>query len=66
MVQEKLIEEFLKGYKLERIVLNKVFELNKKYNILAEQTEEVARNVFWKFKRCEWNNTFNYRRKKLY
>lgn len=61
MVQEKLIEEFLKGYKLERMVLNKVFELNKKYNILVEQTEEVARNVFWKFKKYEWTNTFNYR-----
>lgn len=59
-IQEKLIEEYLKDYKLEKKVLYKIFDLNKKYNSLAEQTEDIARNVHWKLKTFEWENLFNY------
>lgn len=59
-VQEKLIKEYLKEYKLEDSTLEKVFDLNRKYNTLAEQGEEVARNVSWSLKNLEWNNLFNY------
>lgn len=59
-VQEKLIKEYLKDYKLEDDALEKVLDLNRKYNVLAEQNEEVGRNVNWKLKNLEWNNLFNY------
>ena len=59
-VQEKLIKEYLKDYKLEDDAIDKVLDLNRKYNTLAEQNEEVGRNVNWKLKNLEWNNLFNY------
>jgi len=59
-VQEKLIKEYLKDYKLEDEAIDKVLDLNRKYNTLAEQNEEVGRNVSWKLKNLEWNNLFNY------
>jgi DNA repair exonuclease SbcCD ATPase subunit len=37
-----------------------VFEINKKYNNLAEKEEDVIRNVNWKLKSLEWDNLFNY------
>ena len=58
--QEKLITEYLKDYKLNETVLQKVFEFNRKYNTLAEQSDDIARNVHWKLKNVEWNNLFNY------
>lgn len=59
-VQEKLIAEYLKDYNLDKNSLDKVLELNRKYNTLAEQDEEVGRNVRWSVKGIRWNNTFNY------
>jgi DNA repair exonuclease SbcCD nuclease subunit len=59
-VQEKLIGEYLKDYEIEEEALQKVFELNNKYNALAEESEEVSRNVKWRLKRLEWDNLFNY------
>ena len=59
-VQEQLIEEFLVNYKVEREILDKVFEINKKYNTEVEAKEEVARNVNWNVKSIEWDNLFNY------
>ncbi len=59
-VQEKHIKNYLSDIELEPDVIEKVLEHNKKYNTLAEQGEEVSRNVIWKIKRAEWNNLFNY------
>lgn len=59
-VQEKLIKEYLKDFKLKEESLEKVLDLNRKYNTLAEQNEEVGRNVNWKLKSLTWNNLFNY------
>ena len=59
-VQEEIMEEFLKDYQVEPETLEEIFSLNRKYNIAAEQTEEVARNVKWKLKRFKWDNLFNY------
>jgi DNA repair exonuclease SbcCD ATPase subunit/DNA repair exonuclease SbcCD nuclease subunit len=59
-VQEKFIIEYLKDYKPSDAVLTKIFEFNKKYNAVAEQTDDIARNVNWKFRKVEWNNLFNY------
>ena len=59
-VQEGLIEEYIKDFQVEDDVLQKVYDLNKKYNTLVEEEEEVSRNVNWKLKRIEWDNLFNY------
>ena len=59
-VQEEFIGEYLKDYEAEKDVLNKVFELNRKYNTIAEENEEVSRNINWKINKFEWDNIFNY------
>jgi len=62
-VQEKYIKNYLSDMELEPSVLEKVLEHNQKYNTLAEQGEEVSRNVIWKIKKAEWDNLFNYSEK---
>ena len=59
-VQETLIEEYLKDYNLTEEQLENVFKLNKKYNTVVEDSEEVQRNVNWKLSRVDWDNLFNY------
>ena len=59
-VQEEFIREYLKDYEAEEDVLEKVFEINRKFNTLAEQDEEVTRNIKWKLNKFEWSNLFNY------
>ncbi len=59
-VQEELIQEYLIGYQPSEKTLKKVYEINKKYNNLIEQEEDIRRNINWKIKRLEWDNLFNY------
>ena len=59
-VQEELIDEYLKDFCPEDAVLKKVYDANRKYNSLAEQQEDVIRNVNWRLKKVEWDNLFNY------
>jgi DNA repair exonuclease SbcCD ATPase subunit/DNA repair exonuclease SbcCD nuclease subunit len=59
-IQENLIREFVKEYNPEEEVIQKIFELNRKYCAEVETAEEVARNVNWSIKSFEWDNLFNY------
>ena len=59
-VQEELIDEYLKDYEATPDTLERVFALNRKYNTMAEEEEEVSRNVNWSLKSFEWDNLFNY------
>ena len=59
-VQEQLIEEFLIDYQPSDETLKKVYEMNKKYNAIIENEEDVKRNINWRLKRIEWDNLFNY------
>ena len=59
-VQEDLIAKYLKDYEADQETLDKVFDLNRKYNTLAEESEEVSRNIKWKINSFEWDNLFNY------
>lgn len=59
-VQNKLIREFLKDYELDEDSLKRVEELNKKYNTIAEQEEEISRNINWIVNKLDWSNLFNY------
>lgn len=59
-VQEKLIKNYLKDFKADEKVIDKVLELNKKFSASLEESEEVLRNINWKLKSLEWDNLFNY------
>ncbi len=59
-VQEELIEEYLTDYEVEEDTLKNVCKLNKKYNTMAEQEEEISRNINWRLEKFSWNNLFNY------
>ena len=59
-VQEKLIKEYLKDYEVEENLMDKVLSLNSKYNKIAEDNEEISRNVNWKLRSLEFDNLFNY------
>jgi DNA repair exonuclease SbcCD nuclease subunit len=60
-VQEKLIREYIADYEVDDELVERILTLNKKYNQLAEQEEEVSRNINWKLKSIKWDNLFNYK-----
>ena len=49
-IQEELIAEYLKDYQVSSDTLEKVYELNRTYNKIIEETEEISRNVNWRLK----------------
>ena len=59
-IQEELIDEYLKDYQATSETMEKVYELNRTYNKIIEEKEEIARNVNWKLKSFEFDNLFNY------
>jgi len=59
-VQEDLIEQFLEAYEVDKETLDRVYQMNKRYNTSAEEDEEVSRNINWRLKNLEWSNLFNY------
>ena len=60
VVQERLIRDYLKDFKAEEEVINKVLELNKKFSSAVEEGEDINRNVRWTLKELEWDYLFNY------
>ena len=59
-VQEELIDEYLVDFEVPDQTIEKVYELNQKYNKIVEDTEDVSRNVNWKLTGFEFDNLFNY------
>mgnify|MGYP003117496135 CR=1 FL=1 len=59
-VQERYIREYLKDYDLNEDLMRQVLDLNTKYNIEVEKSEEVRRNVKWNIKEMQFSNLFNY------
>jgi DNA repair exonuclease SbcCD ATPase subunit/predicted phosphodiesterase len=59
-VQERLIREYLKEYEPDAKTLEKVFQLNSKYDSHVNGDEAGLRNVEWSLKSMEWDNLFNY------
>ena len=59
-VQEELLAEYLKDYQVTDEILQSVCDLNRKYNTMVEEEEEVRRNVNWRLEKLEWDNLFNY------
>ena len=60
VVQEELIEEYLKEYEVEDILLEEVHTINAYYNRIVEEEEEITRNVNWKLGKFKFDNLFNY------
>ncbi len=59
-VQEKLFRKFFERLKLKDPVLNRICELNKKYDSAIRQEEEVIRNVQYKLGMMTWDNILSY------
>jgi len=59
-VVEALIKEYLKDYEITEELLQKIYELNRKYTSIVEENEEVSRNINWNIKNLWWDNLFNY------
>ena len=59
-VQEKLMTGYLKDFSLSEEMLQRIFEINNRYNIQIQSIEEVGRNIDWKLKSIAWDNLFNY------
>ena len=59
-VQEELIDEYLVDFEVPSETLEKVYELNEKYNKIVEDTEDVSRNINWRLNSFEFDNLFNY------
>lgn len=59
-IQEKLIREYLTDYEVEEDLMTRVLNLNLRYNKIAEEKEEISRNVNWRLRSLEWDNLFNY------
>jgi len=59
-IQEELIDEYLKDYQVDSPTMEKVYELNRKYKKMVEDSEDVSRNVNWKLTNFEFDNLFNY------
>ena len=59
-VQERLIREYLKEYKPDAKTLEKVFQLNSRYDTQVNGEDAGLRNVEWSLKKMQWGNLFNY------
>jgi len=59
-IQEELIKEYLKDFEVDGDLMKRVLDLNLKYNKIAEENEEVSRNINWRLRSIEWDNLFNY------
>ncbi len=59
-IQESLIKGYLKDYEPDDELMKRILDLNLKYNKLAEEDEEVSRNVSWRLRKLEFDNLFNY------
>jgi len=60
-VQQQLIKEFLASENLTEEQMQQVLDINTKFNLDAEVSDNVARNVKWSLDNFEWDNLFNYK-----
>jgi len=59
-VQERLIREYLKEYEPDTKTLERVFQLNSRYDAQVNGEEAGLRGVNWSLKKMKWGNLFNY------
>ena len=59
-VQERLIREYLKEYEPDTKTLERVFQLNSRYDARVNGEDASHRNVRWSLKSMQFDNLFNY------
>jgi DNA repair exonuclease SbcCD ATPase subunit/predicted phosphodiesterase len=59
--QQELIKEYLEADNISEDLMNQVLEINTKYNLEAEVSDDIARNVKWSLESFAWDNLFNYK-----
>ena len=59
-IQEELISEYLKDHQVPDQTMERVYDLNRAYNKVIEEKEEISRNVNWRLSKFEFDNLFNY------
>ena len=59
-VQEELVREYLEDYNLSEDEVENVLQLNRKYDEIVQQGEDVSRNINWRLDKFQWNNLFNF------
>ena len=59
-VQERLIREYLKEYEPDTKTLERVFQLNSRYDTRVNGEDASHRNVKWSLKNMQFDNLFNY------
>ena len=59
-IQEELISEYLKDHQVPDQTMERVYDLNRAYNKIIEEKEEISRNVNWRLSKFEFDNLFNY------
>jgi len=59
-IQEELMEEYLVDYEVPEHTMEKIYDLNRKYNKLVEDNEDISRNINWRLVNFEFDNLFNY------
>ncbi len=59
-IQEKLIREFLRPKNAPERVMQKIIDLNRKYQVSMDQREDISRNVKWRVLKMGWSNLYNY------
>ena len=59
-IQEELMDEYLKDYQADSDTMDTIYNLNRRYNKIVEDNEEISRNVKWKINSFKWDNLFNY------
>jgi DNA repair exonuclease SbcCD ATPase subunit len=59
-VQESLLSQFLKPSDLEKDLMEKIFEINRRYNTHIRKEEDTLRNVQYRFGKLQWSNAFSF------
>lgn len=59
-VQERLLRDFFPDDEVSKSVMDRMVDLNRKYQVAIEQKDEVARGVNWRVLKMGWNNIYNY------
>lgn len=59
-VQERLIREYLAPRNLPEHIVQKIVDINRKYQIAIDQRDDIARNVHWRILKMGWSNLYNY------
>lgn len=59
-IQEKLILEYLKDFRLSDSLKSKILDINKKYDAEINSEEDPGRNIKFEILTFKWENLFNY------